>query len=282
MIISLGRRHNTYLVNNDIITNSGASYEIGEQISRGGNATVHECISSDGSIFAIKFMLQLTPKMINRFEQEIRALKEIEHPHIIKYVDDGWVVLENSLRETKEIRLLIMEKADGNLLDYMKKHEKIGYETYAPQFRGLSEALGRLHNYAIHRDIKPENILVKGETWLISDLGLCSYSDESEHLDLTTDNEKIGPKYWLSPEAVNKFYFNTEAIREYSDVYQLCAVFWFIVTYRHPTGILCLDDWKNNDQNLFDVIKNSLAHDYSKRPQNGNELFRFISKATTG
>ncbi len=72
-----------------------------------------------------------------------------------------------------DVHFVIMEKADENLISYLKSHDTIGYETYAAQFRSLCEALESLHQHAIHRDIKPENILVRGETWVLSDFGLC-------------------------------------------------------------------------------------------------------------
>lgn len=280
MIITLEKRGTTFNVEGEIFANSQETYEIGDQINRGGNASVHECIDSAGNVYAIKFMLQFTSKMRKRFEQEINTLRRINHPHIIQYVDDGSVKLKNELGNEMEIRFLIMERADGNLLDYMKKQTEIGYEIYVPQFRGLSEALSELHKLAIHRDIKPENILVRGETWMIGDLGLCSYIDDEEHLDLTSNNEKIGPKYWLSPEAINNFYLQNVEICEYSDVYQICAVFWFVATYCHPTGILSKSDWKGEDNNIYDIIIKSLSHDFAQRPQNGMELYQMFCAAT--
>ncbi|MCL0081029.1 serine/threonine protein kinase [Peptococcaceae bacterium] len=280
MIIISGNREIEYPYEKEIVSISSESYELADYIGRGGNATVYECINSNGNILAIKFILQLKSKRVKRFEQEINALKKINHPHIIQYLDEGSLELTNVRGQKIKIMFLIMEKADSNLVDYMKVHQTIGYEIYAPQFRGLSEALAELHNFAIHRDIKPENILVKGETWLISDLGLCSFLDETEHLDLTTENEKIGPKYWLSPEAINKFYFQNDEIFMYSDVYQLCAVFWFVVTHRHPTGILSEQDWKGNDQNIYDLVIKSLAHDFKQRPQTGSDLYKLVCKAT--
>ena len=66
----------------------------------------------------------------------------------------------------------------------------------------------------------------------------------------------------------------------YSDVYQLCAVFWFVVTHRHPTGILSEQDWKGNDQNIYDLVIKSLAHDFKQRPQTGSDLYKLVCKAT--
>lgn len=63
-----------------------------------------------------------------------------------------------------------MPIADFNLSQYIQKSQnKISYADYIAQFKGLVSALAVLHQKAIHRDIKPENILIKGETWLLSD-----------------------------------------------------------------------------------------------------------------
>ena len=61
--------------------------------------------------------------------------------------------------------LTILEKADLNLKDFLSQTITISYDIYAPQFRGLCEALTEIHQFAIHRDIKPENILIKGVSW---------------------------------------------------------------------------------------------------------------------
>lgn len=280
MIISLGKDWNTYSLEDDLVAQSGMRYEIGDKIDRGGNAAVHECINDEGSTFAVKFLLQTYDRNRRRFEQEIKALSQIHHPHIVQYIDHGSVSLVNNKGEENIIMFLIMEKADSNLLEYMKTHKTIGYEIYAPQFRGLCEVLMLLHRFAIHRDIKPENILVKGETWKLSDLGLCSYLDGDEHQDITRDNEKIGPKFWLSPEAINRYYFSTEEIGTFSDVYQLCAVFWFVLTLRHPTGILSSTDWYDCEPRIYDVLFKSLTHDLHRRPQNGAELHTLMCQAT--
>lgn len=280
MKLSLGSRETEFQFPIEFNATSGESYEMGEYINRGGNGVVCECINNNGDLLAVKFLLRINNKSKVRFQQEINLLKNLDHPHIIKYIDSGSLFLKNSYGRIDEILFVVMEKADYDLLKYLRNHGSISYEIYAPQFRGLSGALAEIHRLAVHRDIKPENILVKGETWLISDLGLCSYLSEDDYVEITGNTEKIGPKFWLSPEAINRQYFSSGEILECSDVFQLCAVFWFAVTFRHPTGILCSNDWIDQDEKVFDVLFRSLSHDNSKRPQNGNELFNQMSSAT--
>ena len=155
----------------------------------------------------------------------------------------------------------------------------MSYEQYAGQFRGLAGALASLHGNAeaVHRDIKPENILVLGERWLLSDYGLCTLVNPEEE-DLTPEGGNVGPKFWLSPEAHNRRLGRGDEICAASDVFQLAAIFWYVVTGRHPCGIVTQEDWTGPDK-LFHCLHRSLYHDLSKRPQNGGEFFTELEDA---
>lgn len=269
-----------YQIKNIVTSKNKHTYEINDIIGSGGNAIVCECFDANGNEYAIKLLLKKSQKIKQRFQQEIEALKKIDHPHFVKYIDDGITVASNNGNHF-EISFLVMEKADGNLASYLKLHKDVPYAVYAPQIRGLSEALKQLHQFAIHRDIKPENILVKGETWMLSDLGLCTYfSDDDNHIDITSQHEKVGPKYWMSPEAANKIYDQQEEINTASDVFQLCMIFWFIINNRQPIGIVSDDDWKNEDKTLQKIIMQGLSHNFCKRPQNGDALYKLVYDAT--
>lgn len=275
-------KFNTYYeIGEDIATNINM-YRIGDRLGIGGNAAVYECIDSKGNEYAIKFLLNFGRKIEQRFNRETALLKQLSHPHIIKYIDMGTLsALNIKNKQSVTIHFIIMEKAEKTLVEFISEQsQKIDYEIYAPQFRGLSEALLYLHEYAIHRDIKPENILVKGEKWLISDFGLCSLLDSSEEQELTRDNERIGPKWWISPEAANKVYWGPDDIDKSSDVYQLSAVFWFVITRKCPIGIIEKDDFAEFDSVVCEKIIESLHYCKSKRPQNGKELFNSICAAT--
>lgn len=274
------RENRIYHINEEVISASGQSYEIGERIGAGGNGVVYECINQSGVQYAIKFFLGFHETRIRRFQQEIKLMKRLKNPHIIRYVDEG-IVKEQS-RENKEIMFVVMEKADSNLKDVLLKTPRISYESYIPQFRGMCEALKELHQYAIHRDIKPDNILVKGETWLLSDFGLCEFLDPEEHSDITGENERVGPIFWVSPEAVNKIYFGDDEIGTYSDVYQMGMVFAFVLMKKFPAGILDMASKMETTEEIQAVILKSLANDYMKRPKDGGELLEMINKATIG
>ncbi len=267
-------------IEEEIVSFSGRSYELLDRIGSGGNGAVYECIDSSGSIYAVKFLLQLSPKSQKRFDQEVSLLERINHPHIIRYVDKGKVDAVNSKGQAVELPFVIMERADRNLVDYLRSVESVPYEIYAAQFRGLCQALAEIHKVAIHRDIKPENVLIKGETWVISDFGLCTFLDPEEHREITKPNEKVGPAFWMSPEAVDCSYFQSDLIGTYSDVFQLCAVFVFVLTKRFPGGIIHELNNLNTTPEIREVLIRSLSNDYTQRPADGSELVVQYNNAT--
>ncbi|MBW7898692.1 Serine/threonine-protein kinase StkP [Candidatus Brocadiaceae bacterium B188] len=279
------KRDEIFYIKDAIKSISDNQYDIQERIASGGNAVVHKCVnSSTGDEYAIKFQLTLTENRIKRFKQEISLLKQVEHNHLIKYVDNGEV---NSIVKykgkkneiIKNILFLIMPIADFNLSQYIQKSQnKISYADYIAQFKGLVSALAVLHQKAIHRDIKPENILIKGETWLLSDFGLCKFFDDN-CLDITHENEPVGPRYWMSPEAVNRSIGNNDEISIKSDIFQLCSIFWFVVTGRHPSGVVSKKDW-NGPDSIFEPIFNSLYHDPNERPIDANKLVELLHEST--
>ena len=280
MLIS--RDSSRFIIISDVIRTTQNSYSIEDKLGVGGNAVVHECTDRYGNARAIKFLLNSSLKAHKRFMQEIELLKKLDHPHIIKYYDCGNVEgTDDKKRENITIPFLVMEKANMNIVDYMRTlNSNVEYEIYAPQIRGLADALSHLHTIAVHRDIKPENILVRDETWLLSDFGLCTAVDEEVRLDVTRTQERIGPKYWLSPEATDRVYFGKRDINEASDVYQLCAVFWFIITRRYPLGVIEISDFDAFDYYVCAELIKAMKYNIDKRIPNGLALYNSIFNVT--
>lgn len=169
-----------------------------------------------------------------------------------------------------------MAKASENLAAYAKYPKKIPTAIYLQQFIGLANALVKINKKAIHRDIKPENILVVGDTWVISDFGLCDLNECGQ--DLTQDNERVGPVLWMSPEAFNKSLGCLDVIGETSDVFQLASVFWYAVCGRHPTGIVRETDWIG-PSHLYNVIEKALLHNCSARFKSSESFRDALTKA---
>lgn len=279
--LSLRNANPFFKVENFITGISGKKYEIGERIGAGGNAVVHKCQEEvSGDEFAVKILLNITDQWakerLARFEIEIKVLKEIKHYQLTEYIDEGWLTATKE-QESGKLRYVIMPLAKSNLMEYMKNH-KVSYDEYVSQFKGLAQALAELQKKAIHRDIKPENILIRGDAWLLSDFGLCKFIEDGG-ADLTGKREQVGPRYWNSPEGVNRIMGCGDEICKQSDVFQLCSIFWYVVNGRYPAGVIMRSDWKGPDH-LFNVIYDSLAHDLTKRPVDAEKLYTLLQEAS--
>lgn len=276
------RRGNFFNLNGEIRTEEGHLYELEDWIGRGGNASVYKGIQRvTGEECAIKVLMNTGLKSTKRFLREVKLLRSIQGDHITQYHGFGRVhVRHDRAGQGISLPFVVMELADCNLQEFMGAEQgPPTYEEYAGQFRGLAGALALLHDQgeAVHRDIKPENILVVGDRWLLSDYGLCTLINPDEE-DLTPEGGNVGPKFWLSPEAHNRRLGCGDEICAASDVFQMAAIFWYVATGRHPSGIVTKSDWTGPEK-LFQCLYRSLYHDRTKRPQDGREFFMEIENA---
>jgi len=209
--------------------------------------------------------------------REVRLLNGLVDDHIVRYIGTGRALVSGKSNIHK-LPFLIMELAEDNLQTIMKENDyKIDYEYYAGQFRGLARALAKLHEKAIHRDIKPENILVSGNRWILSDYGLCSFVEEDEE-EFSEGSLNMGPKYWLSPEGHSRRLGCGDVMNESSDVFQLAAIFWYVATGRHPSGILKPEDWTGPNK-LYEFLERCLLHNRENRPTNGQDFLTKLEEA---
>ena len=268
---------------------NGKTYTVQDQIGTGGNAVVCDCEDDiDGTVHAVKFLTNSADaSRLPRFELETELLESLaksNHDHLIRFITSGLAVGERIDSKKKKkiavnIPFVVMEKANCTLREYVAKLvDAIPPEIYVAQFRGLVGALELLHCHAIHRDIKPDNILVIGDRWLISDFGLCSMLVKSSGKDLTEEWRVVGPKFWMSPEANNISVGLPDEIGVASDIFQMAAVFWWVVNRRHPSGILIREDWTGINE-LYDPIAKALQHSLARRYATANEFSYAVRRA---
>ncbi|KAJ3360746.1 hypothetical protein HDU91_004363 [Kappamyces sp. JEL0680] len=104
-----------------------------------------------------------SPKQVARLQREIRFLKLLHHPHIVKVVD---------VIETQDFIYIIMEYAvGGELFDYIVANKRVKEKEARSFFRMVLSAVDYCHqvtvscstltgqNAIIHRDLKPGVIL---------------------------------------------------------------------------------------------------------------------------
>ena len=247
---------------------------------KGGNSNVFKLIDPDFDddnyevIKFCKYPLQ-TPDLIlktriDRFKNEIKALKRAKALGSEDIID----IRFNDAKEIdgSEFLYYVMERADSDMLKFMQDTE-ISLQQKFVLCIDILNGINQLHASGIfHRDIKPDNILFVNNRPKISDLGLIATRDADQDLD--SIREKIGPSGWLSPEAVNKMLcegtryemLHCCTIKEYSDVFQLGKLFWYIFEGTAPIGQIQFKNFKLGNRRIFDLIFNMLQYLMTDRP----------------
>ncbi|KAI9184321.1 hypothetical protein H9P43_003374 [Blastocladiella emersonii ATCC 22665] len=92
-------------------------------------------------------------RQVARIQREIRFLKLLHHPHIVKVYE---------VHETAEQIFIVMEYVQGGeLFDYIVSHKRVKEKEARAFYRMMLSALHYCHaNAVIHRDLKPENLLL--------------------------------------------------------------------------------------------------------------------------
>ena len=120
-------------------------------------------------ICAVKFVDKSRIKNPKQLVSEVKILKKVEHPRIIKL---------EKVYETKSELILVMEYVEGGeLFDRLVSGHKYSETESRTICKQLFNAVSYLHERGIiHRDIKPENILLASKAShtdiKISDFGL--------------------------------------------------------------------------------------------------------------
>lgn len=238
---------------------------------------------------AIKISKTSTPN--HRFNREIEALRKCKENRLLNIINidfDGQISFKvtNKKGDQKYIyfRFYTMEYAEVDLKSYLEENnDKIDIIDRISLCIEIANGIKQLNEIEIyHRDIKPDNILMTEDSGCkIGDLGLMAYRDH----DYDSENEFIGPKGWISPEAMNKYIVNrynrdkfTCIIDHKSDMFQLGKLFWFIFQGNVPIGNISLTDFKVNDSSLYGLLKYMLNHSKEKRPNDINYVIQELNR----
>lgn len=172
-------------------------YDRSNIIGQGGMGTVYRGTDTQThSAIAIKYLhpdfVRSNPSMVERFRREGEALRELNHPNIVKMLDAG---------QCGDEHYLIMEFVNGgSLRDLLDSHKKLIVQRALYIALDLADALTRAHRLEIlHRDIKPANVLIADDgTPRLTDFGVARVHTSN----MTAEGTLIGTLAYLSPESL--------------------------------------------------------------------------------
>ncbi|XP_011494248.1 PREDICTED: serine/threonine-protein kinase MARK2-like isoform X11 [Ceratosolen solmsi marchali] len=132
-----------------------------------------------GKEVAIKIIdkTQLNPVSLQKLFREVRIMKMLDHPNIVKLFQ---------VIETDKTLYLVMEYASGGeVFDYLVLHGRMKEKEARAKFRQIVSAVQYCHQKKIiHRDLKAENLLLDSEMNIkIADFGFSNEFTPGDKLD---------------------------------------------------------------------------------------------------
>jgi len=266
----------------------GQRYDLVRLIGKGGMASVF--LAADGQTgkqVAIKVLhahLAVDVDVRERFVIEIRAARRIDHPNVVRALDDG-------IHQQRPY--LVLELVEGeSLASYLRRSRQPTPDQALALARHAARGLAAMHAAGVvHRDVTPGNMLVVGvagdpHAVKISDLGLASIAGQADD----TDSTLAGTTSYMAPELVVG-----EDTDPRTDVYALGMVLFFALTgelpftgrtpaqvYAHqlmspaPPPSWLVDDL---DPGVDRIVQTALRKDPAFRYPTMNAMFKDVERA---
>lgn len=240
----------------------GRRFELGEEISRGGFATIYQArdLTSTSNVrVAVKVLTAtetLDENTVARFERELTLLRELDDPHVVQVLANG--------ADDRLGQWYAMPLAQGSLEDILQ--ESRSADQIVDIMREICAGLIYVHDKDIlHRDLKPANVLrtVAGN-WALADFGLARAVVENE-TRLTRTLDQMGTQFYTAPEQWD----DAKHVDERSDVFSAGKILQALVIRGTP-----VDD---DVQGAFrPVIVKAIASHPRRRYRSAAELLAAI------
>lgn len=182
-------------------------------------------------VWVLKRIKDVTDALLaKRFAREVRLLRRLDHPNIVRCVDTGL--------DDGGMPFLIMEYVPGgSLLDVMNTLKRPLQPAEAvPLIVQVLDGLAHIHAQSIiHRDIKPQNILVRQPSQSaeladcaakLADFGLALCYARAGGTRLTKAGSGLGTLMFTPPEQIR----DATSVRETADTYAVGVTLYFILT----------------------------------------------------
>ena len=157
-------------------------------------------VDKEKNKFALKLVnikeLKSDKKMVILFNNEIKIMKNIKHPRILR--------LHDKLKIGDNIGLVTNYCDGGNLEDLILKKNKngLGEEKATFYLKQIAEGFKEMKKKKIiHRDLKLANIFLNKNNCVIGDFGFAK-------IGVSLTKTKLGTPYYMAPEILNQTKFN--------------------------------------------------------------------------
>ncbi|MGZ3421519.1 MAG: serine/threonine-protein kinase [Polyangiales bacterium] len=189
----------------------------------GGMGAVYEARHRNGSRAAIKVLhpdVACSAHERERFRREAYVANRVEHPAVVRVLDDGVSDGEP---------YLVMELVDGEPLDALSANP-LGESELLDVAEQVLDALVVAHaRGVIHRDIKPQNLLLdRSRRVRILDFGLAHMMDEPTTVPGADVGTIAGTIDYMAPEQIAG-----ESATPRSDLYSLGVMLFRLVSGEH-------------------------------------------------
>ena len=254
-------------------------YRIDSLAARSGMASIFRGTDTrTGRAVAIKIPhpeMEGDPIFFDRFNREEEIGKKLNHPGVVKVLDD----------DERSRRYMVLEWVDGKLLRQILNEQKILPPERAIKItRGLCDALDYIHSQGVvHRDLKPENIMLGAEDRpKLIDFGIAANAG-SRRLTFAKLTEAMGTPDYISPEQVKGKRGDAR-----SDIYALGIMFYEMlsgkVPFTGPNPFVIMNERLLNDPippreanpaitpELQEIIYRALERDPKKRYASAHEF----------
>ncbi|KAI9357266.1 kinase-like domain-containing protein, partial [Zopfochytrium polystomum] len=166
---------------------------------------------------------KLRRKMAEALKMEIRLLRELDHPHVVRYL--GFDIEDNV------ISVFLQYVEGGSIASMLATYGAFETAMVRSFTSHIVEGLRYLHDRCIiHRDIKGANLLVDGEGLVrISDFGISKKSEYKLAYKYDSRMSLQGSVFWMAPEVIKGKGYSAKV-----DIWSLGCVVLEMLTGHHP------------------------------------------------
>ena len=200
-------------------------YVVSGELDQGGYGITFDATLA-GQRLAVKVLDTQSHEAAIRTPLEIAALRSVNHPNVVRMVDEGFL---ETPAEPNRYRYIACEFVEGsNLATLATAGHAFTVDETLSIGRDVAAGLQALHDLKlVHRDVKPKNVMYNAATGtaVLLDVGI------AKHLDVTpvTLGAAPGSFGWKSPE-----HLRGQSVDRRADVYALGILLYWLATGKHP------------------------------------------------